>query len=229
MSSSSKLGPIEGERQSLSYNPLGPLRGKEFFLGFGALCAPKPIPLWAKILPVDLKERTLHSEILYQGKVVSLRLDTVQLADGTIAKREIVEHRGAVAIVPLLDHQTVLLIRQYRQAVGEALLEIPAGTLEAGEEPDKCARRELEEETGYSARSLRRLFSQYLAPGYSQEVLHVYLAEDLEKGAQSPDADERVELVPTPLHQIEKMILEGSIKDAKTIAGLLMSLRLRGG
>jgi ADP-ribose pyrophosphatase len=92
--------------------------------------------------------------------------------------------------------------------------------------PTHAPRRELQEETGYTARQLRKLFSQYLAPGYSQEVLHVYLAEDLMSAAQGLDADEMVELVPTPLREVERMILEGGIKDSKTIAGLLMTLRL---
>ncbi len=173
-----------------------------------------------------MQEELIESRVLYRGRVVTLRLDTVRLPNGTIAQREIVEHRGAVAIVPLMDADTVLLIRQYRRAVGETLLEIPAGTLEPDEPPDRCAQRELEEETGYRAGNLRHLFSQYLAPGYSQEVLHVYLAEELTRTRQQTDADEIVELAPVPLQQIEPMILKGEIKDAKTIAGLLMTLRL---
>lgn len=173
-----------------------------------------------------MQEELIESRVLYQGRVVTLRLDTVRLPNGHITQREIVEHRGAVAIVPLLDADTVLLIRQYRQAVGETLLEIPAGTLEPGEPPERCAMRELQEETGYRAGSLRRLFSQYLAPGYSQEVLHVYLAEQLTPAPQQTEVDEMVQLVPTPLSQIVPMILKGEIKDAKTIAGLLMTLRV---
>jgi hypothetical protein len=102
-----------------------------------------------------LNEELIESHTIYRGRVVTLRIDTVRLPNGNTARREIVEHRGAVAIVPLLDHETVLLIRQYRQAVGETLLEIPAGTLEPDEPPDACARRELQEETGYTARQLR--------------------------------------------------------------------------
>lgn len=175
---------------------------------------------------MQLKEELIESHTIYQGRVVTLRIDTVRLPSGRIARREIVEHRGAVAIVPLLNRDTVLLIRQYRQAVGEMLLEIPAGTLEPDEPVDSCARRELEEETGYTARQMRKLFSQYLAPGYSQEVLHVYLAENLVPATQQLDEDELVEIVPTPLSEVETMILQGQIKDSKTIAGLLMTLRL---
>lgn len=175
-----------------------------------------------------MKENVLESKMIYRGRVVSLRVDKVQMPDGKIAEREVVEHRGAVAIVPLLDSETVLLIRQYRQAVGEVLLEIPAGTLESGELPDACASRELEEETGYRANRLTRLFSQYLAPGYSQEVLHVYLAEDLERTIQKTEEDELVVVAPIPLATVPALIEQGEIKDAKTIAGLLMTLRRLG-
>ncbi|MER3402173.1 MAG: ADP-ribose pyrophosphatase [Armatimonadota bacterium] len=177
---------------------------------------------------MNLKEELIESQTLYRGRIVTLRIDTVRLPNGHIARREIVEHHGAVAIVPLIDSETVLLIRQYRQAVGEVLLEIPAGTLEPGESPDACAHRELEEETGYQAQQMRRLFRQYLAPGYSQEVLHVYLAESLQPTRQRLDEDELNELVPTPLNQVAERILQGTIKDSKTIAGLLMTLRLLG-
>jgi ADP-ribose pyrophosphatase len=169
---------------------------------------------------------TLHSEYVYRGRVVTLRVDTVRGADGAERKREVVEHHGAVAIVPRLDAETVLLIRQFRQAVGETLLEIPAGTLEDGEDADACAHRELEEEIGYRAGSMRRMFSQYLAPGYSNEVLHAYFGEDLIQTAVNPDADEQIEVVPVKTSEIERMILDGEIKDAKSIAALLVALRL---
>lgn len=170
--------------------------------------------------------KTIHSEYLYSGRVVTLRIDTIQTPDGREIRREIVEHHGAVAIVPRLDTETILLIRQYRQAVGETLLEIPAGTLEEGESADDCAARELEEEIGYRPGRLRRMFSQYLAPGYSSEVLHAYFAEELERSAMNPDADEQIEVVPVRASEIEKMILDGQIKDAKSIAALLVALRL---
>jgi ADP-ribose pyrophosphatase len=170
--------------------------------------------------------RTIHSEYLYRGRVVTLRIDTIQTPDGREIRREIVEHHGAVAIVPRLDAETILLIRQYRQAVGETLLEIPAGTLEEGESADDCAARELEEEIGYRPGRLRRMFSQYLAPGYSSEVLHAYFAEELERSAVNPDADEQIEVVPVRASEIERMILDGQIKDAKSIAALLVALRL---
>ena len=169
---------------------------------------------------------TSHSEYVYRGRVVTLRIDTILKPDGKEMKREVVEHHGAVAIVPRLDADTVLLIRQFRQAVGEFLLEIPAGTLETGEDPDACAARELEEEIGYRSGSLRRMFSQYLAPGYSNEVLHAYVGEELALSQTHFDEDEEIELVPVRIAEIEPMILDGRIKDAKSIAALLVALRL---
>jgi ADP-ribose pyrophosphatase len=169
---------------------------------------------------------TVRSEYVYRGKVVTLRIDTIRMENGREVKREVVEHHGAVAIVPRKDEETVLLIRQFRQAVGETLLEIPAGTLEPGEDADACAARELEEEIGYRAGKLRPMFSQYLAPGYSNEVLHAYLGEELTESHINPDEDEVIELVPVKVADIEAMILDGRIKDAKSIAALLVALRL---
>jgi len=165
----------------------------------------------------------IHSERIFQGRVVNLRVDTIRLPNGKLSQREIVEHRGAVAIVPLLDDETTLMIKQFRLAVNEVLLEVPAGTLEPGEPPEECAHRELEEETGYRAGTLQRLFSQYLAPGYSQEILHVFLARDLQPTAQRTEEDENVEVVPMPIHRAVEMVLAGEIKDAKTIAALLVT------
>ncbi len=166
------------------------------------------------------------SEYIYRGKVVTLRIDTTRTGDGREIRREIVEHRGAVAIVPRLNSHTILMVRQFRAAVAETLLEIPAGTLEPGEDIDTCAQRELEEEIGYRASSVRLMFSQYLAPGYSSEVLHAYLGENLTKTQAHLEADEDIEVVPVRIDEIEPMILDGRIKDAKTIAALLVALRL---
>lgn len=173
-----------------------------------------------------MKEQVIHSERIYSGRVVNLRVDTILLPNGRQAQREIVEHRGAVAIVPLLDEETVLMIRQFRLAVNEELLEVPAGTMENDEPPEACAIRELEEETGYQASQWRRLFSQYLAPGYSQEILHVFLASGLRRTHQHTDEDEHVEVVPLPLHRAVEMVLDGQIRDAKTIAALLVTYYL---
>src|SRR2546421_7651004 len=171
---------------------------------------------------------TVGTEYVYRGRVVTVRIDTVRTADGREIRREVVEHHGAVAIVPRLDAETILMIRQFRQAVGEELLEIPAGTLETGEDADACAARELEEEIGYRAGRLQRMFSQYLAPGYSNEVLHAYLGQDLTLTAVRPDEDEQIEVVRVRVSDIEPMILDGRIRDAKSIAALLVALRVIG-
>ncbi len=168
---------------------------------------------------------TVRSEYLYRGRVVTLRIDTILTPEGKEIRREVVEHHGAVAIVPRLDPDTLLLVRQYRPAVGETLLEIPAGTLEDGEDPDACAQRELEEEIGYRAGRLKRIFSQYLAPGYSSEVLHVYVGDDLTQTQTKFDEDEEIEMARVKVSDVERMILNGEIKDAKSIAGLLVALR----
>jgi ADP-ribose pyrophosphatase len=173
----------------------------------------------AELKPID-------SEYVYRGRVVTLRIDTLQTADGRSIKREVVEHHGAVAIVPMLNSDTVLMIKQYRPAVGEVLLEIPAGTLEPDEDAEACAARELEEETGYRPGKLKLMFSQYLAPGYSSEVLHAFLGEELTATAVSPDEDEEIEIVPVQLSDIEPMILDGRIRDAKSIAALLVASRI---
>jgi ADP-ribose pyrophosphatase len=172
---------------------------------------------------MDLTERTVESKRIYDGRIVSLRVDTVELPDGKTAHREIVEHRGAVAIVPMLDSQQIVMVRQYRQAAGEVLLEIPAGTLGAGEDPEECARRELIEETGYSAHEMTRLFGSYLSPGYSDEMLHTYLATGLTEGPGLQDEDEFVEVVKINLSDVMRMIQLGEIKDAKSICGCLLA------
>ncbi len=164
---------------------------------------------------------TTASERVYEGRVFSVRVDTVQGEGNSSLRRDVVEHPGAVAIVPLTDDGQVVMVTQYRHPVGEWLLEIPAGTLEKGEDPDWCAARELEEETGCTASSMRRLFSMYMAPGYCTELLHVYVAEGLSSGEPRPDDDERIEVTLVPLAAIADMVRDGRIRDAKTIAALM--------
>lgn len=175
---------------------------------------------------MDLTEKTIGTERIYEGRVISLRVDTVRLPNGLTSKREIIEHRGAVAIVPMLDHKQVVLVRQFRQAAGRALLEIPAGGLEPGEEPADCARRELTEEIGYYPGKLTEMFYSYLAPGYSTEKLHTFLAEDLIPHKAESDSDEFLEVVIVNLTDAIDMIRSGEIADAKSICGLLLAARL---
>ena len=175
---------------------------------------------------MDLREKTIKSEEVFSGRLVKLRVDTVRLPDGKEARREIVVHRGAVAAVPLLDGDRVVMVRQFRQAAGEVLLEIPAGTLDPGEDPSDCVARELGEEIGYTSNKLTLMFRSYLAPGYSSEMLHTFLAEDLVR-VESPghDADEFIEVVEVPLYEAVEKITSGEIKDAKSICGILMAQR----
>ncbi len=174
---------------------------------------------------MELNETVLRSEMIYDGKIVHLKVDHVRLPDGREAKREVVVHSGAVAIVPVMEDGTVLMVRQFRLPAGKVLLEVPAGTLEAGEEPMACAHRELEEETGYRAAELQHLFSAYLAPGYSTERIHAYLATGLTKSHAHTDEDETVEIVPISSEEIENKIQAGELEDAKSISALLVALK----
>lgn len=164
-------------------------------------------------VPVD-------SRRIYSGRILGLRVDSVRLSGERVFRREVVEHPGAVAMLPFLDDGKVLLIRQFRYAVGEVLLEIPAGTLEKGEDPLECARRELIEETGYEAGVLELLFSCFLAPGYSTERIHIFVASKLRKVGSRPEIDEAIELEPADLQTAEVMIDDGRIVDAKTISAI---------
>jgi len=175
---------------------------------------------------MDLTEKTLESKRVFEGRLVNLRVDTVELPNGRTATREVVEHKGAVAIVPMLDHEKIVLVRQFRQPAGAVLLEIPAGTLDKGEDPADCARRELVEEIGYFPEKLTEMFHSYLAPGYSTEMLHTFLAEDLRKARENRDLDEFIEIVPVNLRDAVEMINTGEIMDAKSICGILLASRL---
>ena len=132
------------------------------------------------------------------------------------------EHPGAVAIIPVLPDGRILLVRQFRHPVGQVLLEIPAGKLDPGESPDACAARELEEETGYRAKSLERKASVFTGPGFTNEVIHLYLAHDLFKTAVNPDEDEFLEVGAYTPEEIRRLVREGLICDAKTISGLYL-------
>lgn len=172
-------------------------------------------------------EKRLETQRIYDGKVVHLRVDTIELPSGNLTKREVVEHGGAVAIVPVLGDGRIALIRQWRTAADEYLLELPAGGLEKGEEPEACARRELIEEIGYEMGRVTPLFSVFLAPGYSSELIHIFLGEELREVGAQPEEDEDLEFVPLSLDEALQKIDEGQIRDAKTVAGLLALQRMR--
>jgi len=168
-----------------------------------------------------LKEELVSSRRTYEGRIVSLRVDTVRLPSGRITTREIVEHGGSVAIVALSEEDNVLLVNQFRAAVGRVLLEIPAGTLEAGEEAETCALRELREETGYVAAHIEELHVFYTSPGFCNERIWLYLATGLKPGSQDMATDESIEVMELPLSRALEMIGSGEICDGKTILGLL--------
>jgi ADP-ribose pyrophosphatase len=170
-----------------------------------------------------LREELLTSRVVFQGRLLTIRVDEVRLADGVTCTREVIAHPGAVAMVPLLDADHVLLVRQWRHPAGRALLEIPAGTLAAGEEPRACATRELMEEIAYRPRRLTPLCTMFLAPGYSSEQLHVFLAEDLIPETRAQDEDERIDLVTVSWDDVAGLLRSGEIADAKTISGLLLA------
>jgi ADP-ribose pyrophosphatase len=166
------------------------------------------------------EEKLLSSEQIYSGKVLKLNLDTVALPNGRTTKLEILRHPGASAVVPLKDDGRVVLIRQLRHAVGGFIYEIPAGKLDPQEDPRDCAARELEEEIGYHAGSLELLTSIWTAPGFTDEVIHIFQGTNLQQGKQNLDQDEVLEIVEWSLDEAMAKIQDGTIRDAKTIIGL---------
>jgi ADP-ribose pyrophosphatase len=182
-------------------------------------------PLMGNTVMADIEEKILASKLLYEGKLVKLYRDTVELPDGKQAYREIIRHPGAVAMVPLLPDCDVLLVRQYRTAAQKILLEIPAGTLEPGEDPLEAAARELREEIGYRPGKLVRLGAEYTAPGYTSELIHLFLATELESARLEADADEFLEVVRLPLAEAVRQVVQGEILDGKTQVALLLTAR----
>lgn len=167
---------------------------------------------------------TVSSEVVFRGRVFNVRQDQVRLPDGRTAALDIVEHEGAVTLVPLDEQERVWFIRQYRHAAGGTILELPAGTLRPGEPIEACARRELREEIGMDPGRLTYLGACYLAPGYSTERNHLYLAQDLTPAPLPGDADEVIEVTPLPLPEAVAMAVRGEIEDAKSLAGLFLAL-----
>ncbi|HKK07648.1 MAG TPA: NUDIX hydrolase [Gemmatimonadota bacterium] len=177
------------------------------------------------------RERTTGSRRVFRGRLLELRVDRVQLPNGDQAERELVHHPGAAAILPLQGagtDPTVVLLRQYRYAVDGVLWEVPAGTLEPGEDPEACARRELREETGYLAGRLRSLGSIWTSPGFCDERVGLFLATDLEADEPDPEPEEELEVEAMPLSSALEAVEDGRIADAKTTTSLLLAWRLLG-
>ena len=175
-----------------------------------------------------MEEVTLKSTPIYNGRIVKLDLLEVRLPDGKEAKREIIRHPGAVAMVALDAQKKVLLVRQFRAAAGKILVEIPAGTLNPGEQPLACAQRELQEETGFRAGKFQPLGGIYTAPGYTSEFIHLFYATELSESRLAHDDDEFIEVLHVTMSEALAMIDRGDIADGKSVAGLLRVARILG-
>ena len=173
------------------------------------------------------KAKTISSEVVFNGRAVKLRIDTIQMPDGRQTTREIIEHSACIAVVAIDEKNKVLLVSQYREAVEKELLEIPAGGIDPGEDAETAVKREMQEETGYLPQKLKNLGGYYLAPGYSTEYLHLYLASDLAPSRLVAEDTEGIKLVRVPISQIRMLLTSGKITDGKSIAGLYMFLEYR--
>ncbi len=171
-----------------------------------------------------VQEKTLSSQLIFEGRAVKLRVDTVEMPGGRKTTREIVEHSECVAVVAIDAESNVILVSQFRKPVEKELLEIPAGGIEPGEDPVAAVRRELREEIGYLPRKVDRLGGFYSAPGFCTEYLYLYLATDLVPSPLQAEDTENIRLVRVPVSQILSLITSGTICDAKSIAGLLTFL-----
>ncbi|HLS08566.1 NUDIX hydrolase [Lentibacillus sp.] len=164
------------------------------------------------------EEKTIHTETIYDGKVVKLQVDDVRLPDGNTSKRELIKHAGAVGIIPITKDNKIVFVEQYRKPLEKSLVEIPAGKLEDGEEPEMTVLRELEEETGYAASSPTFVTSFYTSPGFADEIMYLYMAEDVEpiENPAAGDDDEFIELLELTLEEAKQCMKEQRIHDAKT-------------
>lgn len=167
------------------------------------------------------EEITVSSEKIYDGKIINLRIDTVELPNKKYTKREIVEHRGATAIIALDEDNKIILVKQYRKAVEDFLYEVPAGKLELNEEPLNCASRELVEETGYCANKIEKLTEFYTCPGFCNEKIYLYKATELKKVETNLDDDEFIEIIKVSIDEAKEMVKQNKIVDAKTQIAIL--------
>lgn len=178
---------------------------------------------------MDFTEKPLKQDYLYRGKIVNLRVDNAELPDGTTALREVVEHPGGVCVAALTDKEELLFVEQFRYPYMETVLELPAGKLEYGEDPFEAGKRELLEETGAAAKTYRDLGKLYPTPGYCGEIIHMYLAENLNFSEQHLDEDEFLEVRRIPLETAFQMVMRNEIRDSKTQVGILKTYqRIKG-
>ncbi|MDD5288016.1 MAG: NUDIX hydrolase [Dehalococcoidales bacterium] len=174
-----------------------------------------------------MREETLSTQLVYKGYAVNLRIDNVRMPDGRETQRTIVEHADCIAVVAIDKNNKILLVEQFRKPTEKELLEIPAGGIDPGEDVETAVIREMQEETGYLPQKLVKLGGFYSAPGYCTEYLHLYLATDLVPSRLVADDTEGIELVRVSLPEVRKMIGDGKICDAKSIAGLLLYIEYR--
>jgi len=174
------------------------------------------------------EEKTVSSDLLFEGKIISLRVEEVELPDGKMAKRELVDHPGAVAIIPITNDGKLILVEQYRKALNRSIIEIPAGKIEPGEDIDVTALRELEEETGYGANQFEYLQSFATSPGFANEIIHIFVAQGLYKIDKPAlgDEDEFIQLFECTIEEAEEMVLDQRIYDAKTAFAILHAKKL---
>jgi ADP-ribose pyrophosphatase len=175
-----------------------------------------------------MQERITATQPIYRGRVVNLDVHDVQLPDGASAKRELIQHPGAVAIVPFVNEREIMLIRQFRLGANRVMVELPAGGLEPNEDPHLAAPRELREEIGMRPNQLERIGGWFVAPGYTTEFIHLFVARDLQPDPLQGDVDEFIEQFTVPFDEALAMVLRGEIENSTAVAGLLYTARYLG-
>lgn len=170
---------------------------------------------------MDFTEKTIASEMIYDGRILKFKIDKVELPNGEVGERELVEHPGGVAVVAVDDDENILMVEQYRKPYERNLLEIPAGKLDKNEEIELCGRRELEEETGYTAEEFEYLGECYPSVGYTNEIIRLFLATKLTKTSQNLDDDEFLNVYKLPIRDVIEKIMNNELADAKTVMGVM--------
>lgn len=174
---------------------------------------------------MTFEEKTLSSEMIYSGRIINLRKDKVTVVNGT-SSREVVEHNGGVVLIAVTDEKKMVMVRQYRKPAKKVMFEVPAGKIDPNEEPEVTAKRELKEETGYTAGSVKYICKFYPSVGYSEEVLHLYFCSDLVKGDTAFDDNEAIDIEEYGIEELFNMVMRGEIDDAKTIIAIMYAREL---
>lgn len=174
---------------------------------------------------MTFEEKTLSSEMIYSGRIINLRKDKVTVVNGT-SSREVVEHNGGAVLIAVTDEKKMVMVRQYRKPAKKVMFEVPAGKIDPNEEPEVTAKRELKEETGYTAGSVKYICKFYPSVGYSEEVLHLYFCSDLVKGDTAFDDNEAIDIEEYGIEELFNMVMRGEIDDAKTIIAIMYAREL---